>query len=413
MMNTAKPAASPARRKAVQLSLLCAAVYFCSYLTRHNFAAVMVVITRDGFSEQLLAAALTGMSITYGVGQLISGYLGDKLPAYLLIFGGLLVCAAMNLLIPLCPSAGWMVAVWSMNGLAQAMMWPPLVKVMSMHLHEQDYKRAVVWVSWGGSVGTIAVYLLAPVLISLGGWRPVFIVAAGVAAAMAILWRLCYQRLAMPVIAPAPKKQADAQDKGGALRTLAPVMGLIMLAIVLHGSLRDGITSWTPTYLSNIYPVDASLSILSSVVLPLFAIGCHEVTLILNRRLIKNEMALAAVIFLAGLAALGALTLIGSASFPLTVLALAVSVGSMHGVNLILTCLIPPYLARYGRTSFVSGLLNSCTYVGAALSTSGIAVLKEQFGWHTTLLVWCLIALAGTLCCAAVVRKWQCIREQD
>ena len=150
-----------------------------------------------------------------------------------------------------------------------------------------------------------------------------------------------------------------------------------------------------------------------SAVLPLFAIGCHEVTRILNRRLIKNEMALAAVIFLAGLAALGALTLIGSASFPLTVLALAVSVGSMHGLNLILTCLIPPYLARYGRTSFVSGLLNSCTYVGAALSTSGIAVLKEQFGWHTTLLVWCLIALAGTLCCAAVVRKWQRIREQD
>lgn len=405
--------ADVSRRKAALLSLLCAAVYFCSYLTRHNYAAVMVeIIAREGFSRVSASAALTGLFVTYGVGQLISGYLGDRLPPQLLIFGGLLVCAAMNLLIPFCPSAGWMTAVWSVNGLAQAMMWPPLVKVMTLHLQEQAYKRAVVWVSWGGSLGTIAVYLAAPLLIALSGWRLVFFVSAAAAVVMAAVWLKGYRRLQMPRLSMPGAEEAQARS-GGLGGAMLPTLITIMLALVFQGVLRDGITSWTPTLLSDAFQAGASISILSSVVLPLFAILCHKLTAVLNQRLIKNEMACAACIFAAGLLALGALTLAGTGYFLLTVLALALAVGSMHGVNLILTCLIPPYLSRAGKTAFVSGLLNSCTYIGSALSTYGVAVLTDRCGWNVTLAVWCLIALGGTLCCAAVIRKWGHIRKES
>lgn len=405
-------AMNASRRKEALLSLLCAAVYFCSYLTRHNYAAVMVeIIAKEGFSRVSASAALTGLFITYGVGQLISGYLGDRLPPHLLIFGGLLVCAAMNLLIPFCPTAGWMTAVWSVNGLAQAMMWPPLVKVMTLHLREQAYKRAVVWVSWGGSIGTIAVYLSAPLLIALSGWRLVFFVSAIAAVAMAVVWLRGYKGLAMPRLSLAASAQEGAQT-GGLSKALLPALAAIMLAIVFQGVLRDGITSWTPTLLSDAFQAGASISILSSVVLPLFAIVCHKLTAILNQRLVRNEMACAACIFAAGLLALGVLTLAGTSGFLLTVLALAVAVGSMHGVNLILTCLIPPYISGAGKAAFVSGLLNSCTYIGSALSTYGVAVLTDRCGWGATLAVWCLIALCGTLCCAAVIRKWADIRKK-
>lgn len=402
------------RRKALRLSLLCAVVYFCSYLTRHNYAAVMKIIRdTENFSNVGVSAALTGMFITYGVGQLISGYLGDKLPPHLLIFGGLLVCAGMNALIPFCPSAGWMTAVWCVNGLAQAMMWPPLVKVISSHLREQEYKRAVVWISWGGSIGTIAVYLIAPWLIELSGWRLVFFAAAGVALVMAFVWLKGYKGMRMETLSDSSDRPKAESGKASSLRQILPMMITIMLAIMLHGILRDGITSWTPTYLSDAFQVGDSISILSSVILPLFAIACHELTSILNRKLIKNELACAACVFLGGLIALIVLTLAGTSNFILTVLVLAVAVGSMHGVNLILTCLIPPFFSRFGKTAFISGLLNSCTYVGSALSTYGIALLTDHYGWNTTLIVWCVIAVAGTLCCAAVSRKWGEFREED
>ena len=194
---------------------------------------------------------------------------------------------------------------------------------------------------------------------------------------------------------------------------MLPVVGMIMLAIVLHGILRDGITTWTPSYLSDAFEADSGVAILSSVVLPLFAIVCFQLTSTLNRKLIKNEMTCAASIFAAGLVALCVLRLAGTSSFLLTVLALAISVGSMHGVNLVFTCMIPPYLSRFGKTAFVSGLLNSCTYVGSALSMYGVAMLTQRCGWQATLSAWCLIALAGTLCCLLTIKSWRKIRREN
>ena len=69
---------------------LCAAVYFCSYLTRQNYATVLVeIIESEGVSKAAASAAITGMFITYGLGQIISGYLGDRLNSCHLIAAGL------------------------------------------------------------------------------------------------------------------------------------------------------------------------------------------------------------------------------------------------------------------------------------------------------------------------------------
>ena len=39
---------------------------------------------------------------------------------------------------------------------------------------------------------------------------------------------------------------------------------------------------------------------------------------------------------------------------------------------------MPKHYAKFGIVSFVSGVLNSCTYLGAALSTYAIAVVSDS-----------------------------------
>ena len=69
--------------------LLCSLVYFVSYFSRKDFAAAMAGM----LSEEVLARSTAGligtmMFVFYGTGQLISGYLGDKIkPKYLIIIG--------------------------------------------------------------------------------------------------------------------------------------------------------------------------------------------------------------------------------------------------------------------------------------------------------------------------------------
>ena len=62
------------------LIALCTASYFVSYLTRINFAAVIAAVIADGTLQKGMAGAVTTVGfITYGVGQLISGKLGDHM----------------------------------------------------------------------------------------------------------------------------------------------------------------------------------------------------------------------------------------------------------------------------------------------------------------------------------------------
>jgi OPA family glycerol-3-phosphate transporter-like MFS transporter len=122
--------------------------------------------------------AVTGSFITYGTGQIISGILGDKISPKRLVSLGFILTIVMNLLIPVCQNPYQMLIVWCINGFAQSFMWPPLVKLMTAYLSDDDYKKASVKISWGSSFGTIFVYLCAPPLISLGGWKTVFLFSA-------------------------------------------------------------------------------------------------------------------------------------------------------------------------------------------------------------------------------------------
>ena len=410
--------AVPAKRRAEarRLTLLCAAVYFCSYLTRLDYGAVMVEMVRaEGFSRVDASAALTGLFITYGFGQLISGYLGDRVKPQLLIFFGLIACGLMNLLIPFCPSPAWMTVVWSVNGLAQAMMWPPLVRIMSQHMTESEYKVATVHVSWGSSLGTIVIYLMIPLLLKVSSWRGVFYCAAAVGMGMAAFWMARYGRVerTLPLqeqAAPA-EEPGDAGKSGGGLRALMPLLAIMMGVIICQGTLRDGITTWMPTYLADTYHMESGKSILTGVLLPLFGMVCYQIVLWMNRKLVKNELQCAAIIFGVGLVSLLALRLLHAHSFALSVLILAFAVASMHGVNLIMTCIAPRYLAGSGKISMISGLLNACTYIGSALSMYGVALIADRFGWTVTESLWCAVALLGTLCAAACVPKWGKLRK--
>ena len=410
--------AVPAKRRAEarRLTLLCAAVYFCSYLTRLDYGAVMVEMVRaEGFSRVDASAALTGLFITYGFGQLISGYLGDRVKPQLLIFFGLIACGLMNLLIPFCPSPACMTVVWSVNGLAQAMMWPPLVRIMSQHMTESEYKVATVHVSWGSSLGTIVIYLLIPLLLKVSSWRGVFYCAAAVGMGMAAFWMARYGRVerTLPLqeqAAPADEP-GDAGKSGGGLRALMPLLAIMMGVIICQGTLRDGITTWMPTYLADTYHMESGKSILTGVLLPLFGMVCYQIVLWMNRKLVENELQCAAIIFGVGLVSLLALRLLHAHSFALSVLILAFAVASMHGVNLIMTCIAPRYLAGSGQISMISGMLNACTYIGSALSMYGVALIADRFGWTVTESLWCAVALLGTLCAAACVPKWGKLRK--
>ena len=399
-------AAKESKLSSLQLTILFMITYWISYLTRTNYGAVVVeMVSSTGFSKSALSVALTGSFITYGIGQIVTGYLGDHVQPKKLVAMGLTVTACMNLLIPFCTAPWQMTVIWSFNGFAQAFMWPPIVRLMASAFSEDEYRRGSVLVSYGGSLGTISVFLLSPLLISFAGWRSVFWFSALCALLMILAWnRWC---ISLPgQSARVVTNTSDKSHPSGKL-PITPMLIIIMLAIVLQGALRDGVTTWTPSYISETYHLGNETAILTSVILPLFSMLCHALTGWLNKHVFKNALTCAAVMFALGTFAAGLLYCITGKGAVASVLAMAILVASMHGVNLILICLVPHYYRDSGCVSLVSGLLNSCTYVGSALSTYGVALLTERIGWTSTIGLWTLIALAGAILCLLAAPAWK------
>lgn len=390
------------KKEVNRLALLFALTYMISYVTRINYGAIvseMELATQ--ISKSQLSMALTGSFITYGIGQIISGICGDRFSPKKLVFWGLITTTIMNLLLPLCKSAPWMVAVWCVNGFAQSLMWPPLVRLMSALLSAPDYNRVVVRVSWGSSFGTILVYLCSPLLISLCGWRTVFFTSAACGAIMALIWnRYSYE------IEPEQKRQESPQKRDHS-PLFSPFMICIMATIALQGMLRDGITTWMPSFVSETYHISNVISILTGVALPIFGILCLQITSRLYSGIFFNPLLCAGTVFGTGaVAALGLFLLYGKSAV-VSILLSAILTGCMHGVNLMQVSMLPPYFKKYGNVSTVSGVLNFCTYIGSAASTWSTAVISENLGWHSTLLVWLLVALAGTVLCLLCATPWQ------
>lgn len=160
------------RRQINSLTFLLALTYMISYITRINFGAVVSEMSEvTGFSKSMLSMSLTGSFITYGIGQILCGVLGDRISPKRMINVGLVMTICMNCLIPLCRSPYQMLGVWCVNGFAQSFMWPPIVRMMAALLEADDYKRTFTKVSWGSSIGTILIYLLSPLVIVTAGWK--------------------------------------------------------------------------------------------------------------------------------------------------------------------------------------------------------------------------------------------------
>ena len=394
------------------LAILGWIIYFSSYVTRINFVAVLVeFLHAEGITKSAASAVTTALFVTYGAGQLLSGFLGDRVSPRLLIFGGLLVAAVCNVVIPLVsPSILWMAVVWGINGVAQAMMWPPLVKICASAYSGEDYNRLMPVIGTSCAAATITVYLMSSLIISLSGWKLVFYVSSVVGVVAALIWFWTTGPLLKNISfnAPVVKAESGEKESTSANRAVWRLLPIILMSIALLGVLRDGINTWMTTFISETFSVESTVSILTGVAIPathmFIGLSTYRVLVAMKR----DVFAAIAVYFGITAAFLLLLWGAGNNSMILATLFISLASGGLHGINSLQTYYLPELLGGTGKISFYAGLINSATYAGSAVSTYLFAVISENHGWNTTVISWIVFAVAGlafTMLCMFVLRK--------
>ena len=379
---------------------LCSVAYFVSYLTRVNYAAVIAAMIAAGDVTKTIAGAVTTVGfITYGVGQLISGWLGDKINPKKLMFAGFITTGLMNIMIPFSRGGVMTCVIWGVNGFAQSLMWPPMVKIMKTGLTADGYNKGCVSVSWGSTIATIMIYLISPFIITISSWKSVFFINGSIALLMSAVWFYCITAIEKSTGLYYPLMQGRKERQKHSFAMEPVLLIFVMLAIFLQGTLRDGITTWIPTYIYEVFKLDSEKSILSGVIVPIFALVSIQLTSIMFNKMGKKPFKCSALLFILAAVSAGALSMFSSVYVIVTVVLSAIIVACMHGINLILVCMLPAIYADEKNMSSLSGTLNFTTYVGSAASTYGFAVLSDSAGWNGTVVIWTAIAALGAVMC--------------
>ena len=395
--------------------ILCTIAYFASYFSRKTFAVVMVNMLEGGALERDVAGLVgTALFVFYGAGQLISGYMGDKFSPKYLMFSGLMVSAVCNLLLPIVPNQYLMIPVWAVNGFAQALLWPPIVRILSDSLSHEKYVTANLIVTCGAHVSTIVLYLYAPLCIKWWSYKAVFFsstVFCVVAGAIFLV--------AMSIVLgkkeknQAPVVQPKAELVNGSVWQVFRRSGIlpIFVCIIVMGFMRDGIESWLPTLYSEAFGRDSSESILVSVALPIFSIiSLFLVRIIHKGKVFNNESRGAGILFTLSIVLcipFACLISVENTGARVVCLLLAGIISAcMHSCNFLLISCLPGRFAGTGKASTVGGFCNACTYVGAAASMYGIALVSEAFGWTVTVISWIGILVIGVLFACLAFKKY-------
>ena len=389
--------------------VLCFLAYFATYLGRLNYAASLAeMIREEGFLKGEAGLIGTAFFFSYGAGQLISGFAGDRWNCKWLVFGGLIVSAGMNAVMGCLNTPQAMMMVWCINGVAQSMVWSPMLHIICELLEPKERMKFCMYINYSVPLGTVSSYALSALLIGTFGWRMAFFVPSVLVGGMAFFWlfgmgRLPYSGQGKTVAAGVlsvenDKKQSKIFISSGLL--------FLVLALGVQGALKDGITTWTPVYLEENHGMGSIAAILSTMVIPFCNMLAVSLATFVRKRMGENEIRSASVFYGVCALALGILYVWGGHSGFLALCMLAAATTTMMSVNALLISVLPSRFGKLGKASGISGILNSCVYAGCAVSTYGIGTLSESLGWNMTILFWVAGAVTAGGICIGVSRRW-------
>lgn len=395
------------------LFVACWAAYCASYLGRINYTAALTAIVADGvFTKSHAGLIGTVYFFCYGAGQIFSGILGDRVSPYKMVCVGLAGTVCMNILMPLCSSSYIIMSVvWGFNGIVQSMLWTPILYIISNVLPEEQRRRACLYIAASFPVGSLLSYVISAAAIKFASWHFAFYVPAGIISCIFVFWCFAAGKTSK-ILGRGERKAASVQEnaeKKALLGKLFIVSGaaVICVGILIQGMLKDGVTSWVPTLITEKYNVSASFSVLLSAVLPIINLsGAWFSTKLYEGPFKLNETAAAAFCFALTLIPLTGIVFVGKYHIAVCVIFFAMFTTLITAINHLFITLIPVRFAKYGRTSTVGGIFNSCTYIGSAISTYGFGAVSEKFGWTATVIFWLILGALGIAVCVIPMRRY-------
>ena len=406
------------KKRVAFLAILCFVSYAATYIGRLNYSAALPEMVMEGILSKTDGGIIsTAYFAAYGAGQMVNGFLADKCNPRIQVAAGIAGSAAMNLIMRFANSPSAMLAVWGINGYTQSLIWAPSFVMVSQSICWEFRAKALLLLNIAPSAGTILAYAFSGMMLRSRAWQDLFSGASAALLLTLTVW-VCGCRILSRGAADQRKPTGfkarrefvtmppSHPKRQGAVCLVTSGAVLLILPSMINGMLKDGVTSWLPTYLTDVFSMQAETAVLVSILLPLINISGAAIGYLLVRRL-KNEVLCTSLLFLCAALCIVLLSAAGGIHPLVSAALFAVITAAMMASSVLLTSEIPSRFSGFGIAAAVSGFLNACGYAGTAISTYGIAWVAEDYGWAVTRSMWTAAALAAMSLSLMAVPFWK------
>ena len=303
-------------------------------------------------------------------------------------------------------SVALMCVCWAINGFAQAMMWPPIVRILATTLSDRQYNTSIIIVSSASSIATIFLSIVAkPIIVLFNSWTSVFYFSTLIGFIICVIWFFLKDRCGdfeSKKIILTPEEKASTPKFSIPKMAIFPLI-FIFATVILQGMLRDGIEPLLPIYLEQMLNVTAEDAIIITIAPSILSIVFYYISAWLYKKFFSNEVTCASVVFSAASMAGIALLFLFNVGKVAPVICLTLVTSFMHGVNLMINSYVPKRFKKYGNVSTFAGIINACTYIGSAIAYPLFLSITD---WYVTVIVCTAIAVLGTLCGFIASKRW-------
>ena len=255
MTTAATGATTPATLGRMIVPLLGLAI-FINYVDRGNLATAAPLMK----DELALTATQFGILVsaffwTYTPGQVLAGWLGEKLNPYRTLAIGLAVWAIATALTGLATGFAAILILRLLLGLGETAAFPCSSKIIAQHVPPEKLGGANAIISLGLSIGPAFGTLAGGLLMASVGWRPAFILFGLASLLWLVPWILATRKQAGPA---AHDPTADTAPPFAHILARPELWG----ASLGHFSVNYGfyfVVSWLPIYLVKVQGFSMSL----------------------------------------------------------------------------------------------------------------------------------------------------------
>lgn len=361
---------------------ICVTAYFFSYVLRNVLSvATPAMIKEDFFTKEYIGLLSSAYFIFYAAGQLINGFIGDRVRSKFLFAIGLEISCLSLRIVPLIENKTVHFACFAIMGFALSMVRGPLTKLVA---ENTDQKSARLICTLLSAVAFLSP-LVASVLAMFLEWRMVFITASALTAsvsAIAIFFICRFEKAGHINFVPAEKSDITAYLKVFKLNDF-----WIYLFISAVGEIvGTSVNFWIPTYMTEYLGLASDMAYTVYSVISFSWLFSPFITLIIYKKAIHNGVKLSCIMYAVSAVSF-LLLLILKAPVVNVLLFLIAKMASGCAVGAVWSIYLPG-LAKSGLVSSPNGVIDSAGYAAATVANVIFSLAMSKMGWSGIIVMW-------------------------